>query len=169
MNTKNEIPKLEDMRVGDIYAFTISPDDSRQYREDIDRLPKSINLIKTTLKSLSFEYKLYIELSPTGRIHGHGWIWINDPFSFLMYDVHTITKHNTICIKPIDDGDKWVDYCTKQSHVAKGLAYSTFDKKSRCLIHRFHPLLSDGRVLTTLDEFGVNFVNLARRDNSDNA
>lgn len=153
MNTKTEIPKLEELQNHDIFAFTISPDDARQFWTDIDRLPKSINSLKSALKSQHFEYKLYIELSPTGRIHGHGWLWINNPIGFVIHDVHNITNHNTICIKPIDNPDKWVDYCTKQSHIMKGLHYDTFEKKSRCLIQRMHPLLSEDLIKTSIDDF----------------
>lgn len=157
MNTKTEIPKLEELQDHDIFAFTIAPSDGRQYWHDHDRLPKAINLIKSALKSQHFEYKLYIETSPTGRIHGHGWLWINNPIGFVIHDVHHITSNNTICIKPIDDPHRWDEYCTKQSHIMQGLNYSTFEKKSRCLIQRFHPLLSEDLIKTTIDDYVPGF------------
>lgn len=121
---KNKTRKLELLEKDKGYAFTINPEE--QYYGDINRFQKVINLLKRLLKPPSFDYKIYIELSPTGRIHGHGWLWIKDPIEFVMHDIYEITKRATIYIDTIDDHDVWQEYCTKQSHIIGQLLKPAF-------------------------------------------
>lgn len=137
---KNVLPKLEDTILGHMYAFTINPE--TQYFDDLERMPKVINYIKRLLSNPYIEYELYIELSPTGRIHGHGWIWLQDPFKFYLHEVHKLTQKATIVIKEIDNPQVWLDYCIKQSHI------------TRIRIQRMLPKLSDNLIKTdVLDIF----------------
>lgn len=136
---KNVLVKLEDYVRGGMYAFTISPE--AQYYGEVDRVGKVVNYLKNKLRSPNIEYKLYIELSPSGRVHGHGWLWVANPYGFLVEDIDNLTHVATICIKHIDDPQKWEDYCIKQSHLM------------RWYIVRFLPLQSHDKVKTKVDDF----------------
>lgn len=147
---KNIVPKLEDVRPGSIWAFTIAPE--TQYLHpvpDVERLEKMRRWLKNRLAISSISYKIYIELSPSGRIHGHGWLWIENPVAFVLFDIPTLLKENTLCIKPIDDPDKWLEYCTKQSHMMY-----LHDPLCKPYIVRYLPLLSDDMIKTYINDYG---------------
>lgn len=138
---RNQLVKLEDIRRNYGYAFTINLSDPYQYWKDPDRMEKSIRYYKKVLSSQHYEYKLYIEVSSTGRIHGHGYIWINDPYNFCLFDVPQLVEKATIVIKEVDDVDKWESYIIKQSHIV------------RKIIHRFLPKISENHIQTSIDEY----------------
>lgn len=144
MDIKNEIPKFETVAPYDMLAFTVNPEP--QYFGDLERLQKVIYYMKKLLASPNYEYKLYIEISPKGRIHGHGWITIVDPIKFYLFDIEKLIKHSTICIKPIDNDEKWTDYCTKQAHI------------TRRWISRLLPRVSDNLIKTTLEQYYDNLI-----------
>lgn len=103
-----------------MYAFTVNPENQYIYEsinQPEDRFIKVVKHIKTILKDNSFSYKLYIEISPHGRIHGHGWIWIDDPLRFYTMTIPKIESYATIDISEITDPDGWWEYCTKMSHI----------------------------------------------------
>lgn len=136
---KNILPKLEQYSVGKTWAFTISPE--TQYVDDQGRLDKVIYFLKNKLRSPNYEYSLYIELSPSGRIHGHGYLKVFDPFKFVLHDIPYLLKFATLAIEEITDEDGWLEYITKQCHIV------------RHKIVRLLPKLSDDLIHTTIDEF----------------
>lgn len=141
---KNVIPKLEDVPKHSLWAFTIAPEE--QYFNDTERLPKMVRWLKNRLALASISYKIYIELSASGRIHGHGWLWIENPVQFILFDIAKLIKENTVCIKPIDDPDKWQDYCTKQSHIMYHVMVKPW-------IVRHLPLKSDDLIHTSIEDY----------------
>lgn len=141
---KNLVPKLETILPGTVYAFTLSPE--VQYFEDVERVYKMNNLMKNRLRSPNISYKLYLEISPLGRIHYHGWLWIENPYEFMRDDINKLISSATVCIKPIDDPMKWEDYCTKQSHI--------FDLKYNDIVQkRFLPIQSHDKIQTKIDDY----------------
>lgn len=63
----------------------------------------------------SFMWKLKMEVSPTGRLHWHGYIIVSDVRKFYIYDVPVLMRHMSICMKRITDQQKWELYCQKQA------------------------------------------------------
>lgn len=128
---RNEFPSLEKLRCGITCAFTVNPE--HQYFDFPDRL---FMVLEDTQKALATEYayyKFYTELSPTGRIHYHGWITIINPLRFYLGDVHRLTTFGTLSVKIIptlEDFDEWEIYCIKQAHIM-----TLYDKKGKILLH----------------------------------
>lgn len=136
---KNTLIKLEDIVYGKGYAFTVNP--AEQYFGDTERFKKVIRLIRSKLSSPAYEYKLYCELSPSGRIHGHGYIWIYKPLDFVMFDIPYIDRFMNIEIDIINDEEIWEDYIHKQIHITK------------TIISRFLPVISDNYIKTEINEY----------------
>lgn len=134
-----KIPKLENIVPAKGYSFTVNP--AEQYFGDVERFRKVIYLMKSKLSSPRFEYKLYIEASPKGRVHGHGYIWIHDPFGFVLFDVPFMERFMNIDIDDINDEDVWYNYCTKQLHI------------TRTQINRMLPKQSDKTIKTAIDDY----------------
>lgn len=109
---KNSIPKPEEININSSYAFTINP--VVQYEEDPDRLRKVIRILQRILNSSFISYKLYIEVSKTGRIHGHGYIRIQDAREFYIQFIPYIIKRATVDITPIAEEETWSNYIIKQ-------------------------------------------------------
>lgn len=109
---KNVLPKPETLKPYTSYAFTINPE--IQHKEDSDRLRKVIRLLQRILNSAYISYKLYIEVSSQGRIHGHGYIRICDTREFYLTFVPYITARATVVIEDISDDEGWEIYITKQ-------------------------------------------------------
>lgn len=133
------LKKLEDIVPRKGYAFTVNT--KEQYFSEPDRLKKVIRIIKTKLSSPNFSYKLYIELSPKGRIHGHGYIWIENPYEFVLNDISKIESYMNIDIDDITDEEIWYDYCTKQLHITK------------TWISRFLSVQSEEKIQTLITEY----------------
>jgi len=136
---KMHLLKLEEIVPKKGYAFTVNP--AEQYFGDLDRMDKVINLMKAKLRSPRFEYDLYIEVSPKGRIHAHGYIWIYNPLEFTIFDIPYMDKFMNIDIDTIENEDVWSSYITKQCHIVK--------KK----ISRFLPKQSELLVPTNIDQY----------------
>lgn len=138
---RNQLLKLEEIRRHTGYAFTVNLADPYQYWKDPERMEKSIRYLKKLLSSQHYEYKLYIEVSCSGRIHGHGYIWIHDPYNFCLFDVQNLTERATIVIKEVDNLEVWEDYIIKQSHIV------------RKIIYRFLPVISPDHIQTKIDDY----------------
>lgn len=135
--------KLECLNLDDEYSITISPPDYRDSKTarsnsvqiQIDfrqKLEESINFFKK-LKHCSL--LLFTELSPTGRIHFHGYLKILDIWKFIYQDVYFLNQmsYEIDTMKPdCEDkvsyanlqygvSQKYQDYCMKQSGVMAGL------------------------------------------------
>lgn len=113
---------MEDCEKGVMYAISFN---MRQQQDLIDPVTKVLVVKdrclahnKQTQKVLrlttSFHWQLHMESSPTGRLHWHGYIIINDIMRFYIYDVPVLIDHMSICMKRITDSKKWEQYCHKQ-------------------------------------------------------
>jgi len=141
---KSQLLKLEDIIPQEAYAFTINPESQyfdKNERSTNSRMAMVTSRIKSILRSPNFQYKLYMEYSPTGRIHGHGWIWIFNPMAFLDEDIHGINEKAHIEIDTINNEDIWFEYCTKQCHI------------TQTMIYRFLPIKSEVPVYTVLSDY----------------
>lgn len=122
MNEKTFEKKVE-LKENVDFALTISPSDRMQYFDNSNRLQVSyITMLKTykdLLKMYTNNYKLFLEVSPKGRIHYHGTINIKDLIGFLLYVIPQLEKTCNICIKNIDNDDEWKNYCLKQQELVK--------------------------------------------------
>lgn len=112
---RNEVMPYEEYVIGRRYAFTINPElQCVEVSDSTDRYKAVRQQILKILNHDSFDYELYLELSPTGRVHGHGYIVFHNPFVFVMTHLHQICMRATVCIKYIDDEAKWQQYILKQ-------------------------------------------------------
>lgn len=106
------IPKPEDLR-GDVsYAFSINPES--QFFGDVKRVTRVINVMRRTLNSDTISYRIYPEVSRTGRIHFHGYLRIWDTGRFYVYLVPELLKIATITLEEIFNDEIWEDYIIKQ-------------------------------------------------------
>jgi len=111
MNKFNAI-RIEDLVLGQSYKLSINPASqpvslkslNKWYSEFTERLRPFV-----TLNSLA----LCLESSPTGRLHFHGIIEINDMREYL-YLVRLLELIATFDIDYIDSEQYWFDYCIKQ-------------------------------------------------------
>lgn len=110
-----DILSIETITKGVSYAFTINPEE--QYFGLVDRFEKTTDLIYKLVNSKFANYQLYIEVSPKGRIHAHGFVWIMDPASYYLFEIPYLISRSNIKIDVINDVDEWYTYCTKQLHI----------------------------------------------------
>lgn len=109
------IPKPENMLPNVGYAFTVSPSNTFQYfSERENRIGKCVRIAYNKLNHSCIQYKLYIEVSRTGRIHYHGYIWIKDIREFFIDVVPILKDYAQIEIDTIEDDEVWEHYITKQ-------------------------------------------------------
>jgi len=102
---KNILLKLEEVTdPQEKWAFTINPEEQFFMETDIDREARIRAYVQNyILKTPNIRYTLNVELSPTGRLHGHGYIKFVNYRAFLMNDVHRILDKCTIVIKRLFD------------------------------------------------------------------
>lgn len=113
---RNEIIDFEAVNTETDYAITINPCDKHQFFKDNHRIGTFMEDIHRILYNSSkvYKYRLYLEVSPKGRLHWHGYIKIKDPIQFYLYSVPHMLALSTVVIKPIDDSEVWYNYCNKQ-------------------------------------------------------
>lgn len=117
-------PKAEDIVLNKNYAFTINPEhqcdtlsisvtEINLYIQN--RISAHYRYVKKQLFNLKGSaYKLYLEISPLGRIHWHGYIQIGSIKTWLERDILILKQIGSFCIKEITDEKVWLEYCTKQ-------------------------------------------------------
>lgn len=115
---KHEIPDLETLVVGKQYAFTYNPCDKYQGFNCVvtDRIREFYKHMDEFFGYKNFSNKkLWVELSPKGRLHLHGIIVVEQIVQFYLYEIPKLTRKGTVHIKAMtDDGSVWMEYCTKQ-------------------------------------------------------
>lgn len=120
-NSPHKCLSLELAKEDELYAITINPCDTFQYWK-----ASTHDRIKNAHSALIHQYndwlgvkfvKLYLESSPTGRLHWHGIISINDLLSFYLVTLRSLQHWCTYEIDTINDIAKWKIYCTKQEFV----------------------------------------------------
>lgn len=125
-------PPMEKMSNEDLYTITLSPPDERHnqmlknevqtevhYRHVIDKHMLALQKGLRNVKLL----KLYPELSPTGRLHYHGYIMLKDVFMFYYADQYALQQIGSYEIDTIgdtvEDMEKYDKYCKKQEAIMR--------------------------------------------------
>lgn len=60
------------------------------------------------------KFRMYVEISSTGRWHLHGIIVISDQYGFYTKDVKSLIDQGSSCMKVIEDINIWEEYMLKQ-------------------------------------------------------
>jgi len=132
LNPKNDEDDVMDVQKGLVfkplckYAFTINPDDLHQYADDPTRFNKFLKYWNKKLNSLSFVYKMYIEVSNPDcnvisrfpRFHMHGCIFFKTWGQVARWYDSTFYVLQSVCkfkIKTLADPIKWASYCSKNT------------------------------------------------------
>lgn len=125
------------------YAFTLNPDDKRQFftapqknlsqsAERLKTFTHKWHAILTEMFSMNeTDFHLNIECSEPikdsndrpPRLHFHGYIRFNSVFAireFLLINARVLKTMSNFTIKEIDDPDKWMDYIHKQTFLMLG-------------------------------------------------
>lgn len=127
---KDVFLKVEEISEKEIYAFSYNPVAQPQIGR-IESLKVWLDVMDNMFRSVckNSNYLLYIELSPTGRWHFHGYINIMDIYEFFCSDIHTLMSNGTSYMKCIDDNEEWYKYCTKQQLIMQPkLQIKLYDK-----------------------------------------
>lgn len=113
---KHKALKLEEVKPGVNYAFTINPIDKLQMFKSFTRI-SDINKESHKYLAMLKHYVLYPELSPKGRFHYHGWIWFDNDLEineFYLSYLPSVQSMASYEMDTIEDLKVWTDYCTKQ-------------------------------------------------------
>lgn len=108
----------EDVQEGKLYAFSFNPMDKWQYDHVKGQFRLRTKSFLDDAQRLFFfagaSTRTWVEVSKKGRLHYHGVILIHDKSLFYVYDLTGLEKSGALCIKEIDNEDKWYEYCQKQ-------------------------------------------------------
>lgn len=110
---KNQIPNLEHLVAGEQYALNFNP----AFTDDIESSYNRICRIFDELPPYA-KFAIHFELSPTGRLHVHGYITPIDIAKFYCILIPYLTAVGTVVIsRIIDDGYEWEVYINKQKNI----------------------------------------------------
>lgn len=117
MSNKANLLKFENMQTNTLYAITINPNDDYQCWNNIDRIKDFISKTKSTILNINKDtayLELYLELSPTGRLHYHGYLKLHEKINFYTNMIHKLQHIAHVDIDTLDDSGKWEEYVLKQ-------------------------------------------------------
>lgn len=112
---KNTFIKPECVSIGELYAFNFNPEAQPKIgklNSIKDWFDINNNLFCHVLQHSNF--KLYVEVSATGRFHFHGYIYIKNICGFYVKDVKELIQSGTSVMKVIEDEKAWEEYVLKQ-------------------------------------------------------
>lgn len=131
VHTRNKCFKMEDMKLNTCFAVTLSPPDYRNIVGCGSKMIKG-NELETTrqleshlndniqyFKKLKYcKLEIYPELSPTGRLHYHGYIEIKDIVKFYYHDLYLLNEisYEIDTIDP-ETQKTYIEYITKQQRL----------------------------------------------------
>lgn len=117
---------------GEVYSFTLNPDDKCQFVGKADRLQRFKNFVYelfVQLDSHGVEYAWEIDISEPRKINGnyprlhiHGVLHFAKPTAirhFLLMWLPMIHNHCYFDIDTCDDIEIWEEYCKKYKHITK--------------------------------------------------
>lgn len=123
--SKNNV-SLEKAQVGEMYSFTVNPPDDEKAVGKSYVLNDHTRMIALVQK-LRYSYvELYPELSPTGRLHYHGYLMMEDIFGFYSHDIKIISKWGNFKLDTIGNLQDWINYVQKQMSIMQP-AFKTCD------------------------------------------
>lgn len=148
--------KYENIVLGELLAITISPAEQHgglhkgnptSYEPATKDRPKAINkMLKKYLFHLTgADYRLYMEYSPLGIIHYHGYIRIVNKEMWASKDIMLLKEIGHFHVKKIDDMKKWDDYCKKQNTGIELNSIIEVDESRRILNSKTLPEYSGDR------------------------
>lgn len=124
-NPKHSLVSPEEVNPTLMYTFTISPREQYTHSKDLTLKKHLKNILKIINKlgtHKDYQFKLYPELSSTGRLHYHGTIKITNPFNFYL-NLQKVIDDCTMEIDSIQDMETWAKYITKQEHLWADIKY----------------------------------------------
>jgi len=116
-HAKHKGIKIENIKIGTQYAFTLNPEEqpTSNSKKDVWVWYRKIYQLIQPLHGL-IDITLYLEISPTGRYHFHGFI--------VPYDIHiyvtfllVLKKVAVYEIDTISEQSVWMKYVHKQSNI----------------------------------------------------
>jgi len=109
---------LEDIELDEVtYAISIN------YEKQPDKIDKACvyKYYRQVYDSLykfreSIDIILYIEASPTGRLHFHGYLQIKDYIGYIEF-LNDLKQYSSFEIDTITEPEVWFEYCRKQEEI----------------------------------------------------
>lgn len=125
MNEKHKCINLEHLRVDTPYAFSFNPSAQLEQNPVTDCI--RLNAVKNwwldnerLFKSLNHsQVKVLPEMSPKGRWHFHGYLYITNIYKFFLRDMPILQRSGTYEIDTIESIPKWEEYINKQQFVIR--------------------------------------------------
>lgn len=115
---KHVLLSYDELENGCMYAFTFNPSD--QPKPSCLGVHEWYGEMKGFFNGMQYsKYRLYTEVSKTGRFHFHGFIKIINRLKFCIKEVNQLTTFGTVCIKRLktmEDYLEWLAYCNKQQN-----------------------------------------------------
>lgn len=123
----SNLPKLELMKTNTPYAITLNSREAFPFLNPWQE--HYFHLIDKHLCKHGYQFNLYPELSPTGRLHYHGTIIFTTYAQILkLYtsDLAFVTKCSdlNVKIKPIENDESWSIYMMKQQPILTSMMVS---------------------------------------------
>lgn len=123
-NFQYSFMKYEDCKNDTVYTITLNPKNEYQYFTNEDRKQAFFRYHKNYIQKLTFLTKpimtniftteLYMEISPTGRLHFHGTIKILNKHMFYIHVLYKLQDMYSYEIDHLTDPVIWTKYCLKQ-------------------------------------------------------
>lgn len=115
---RNELIPFEEFEVGKYYAITLNPCDKYQHVTSGNRIGTALQeLFTKIIVHLDLYYELWMEVSPKGRIHYHGYCKAekeNKKILFYICGLPRLLTVSTVVLKELSDDFSWKRYVTKQ-------------------------------------------------------
>lgn len=127
---KINVPSIECINPDTFYAFTITPSQQFQFKDEGVRIPKFVNHMKEIFHKIfvmnNIKYKVYLEISTKSQnYHYHGLVKFMNYNNILnFYD--QLPQYNDdyqIEIDSIEHMYMWYVYCHKQKHIIKPICH----------------------------------------------
>lgn len=118
-NAKWKAPKLEEIKENIWYAISINPETECDHTLGIFKWYRNIYDSLLSFKG-TVDLELFLECSPIGRFHFHGYVMIRDTLHYINF-IKYLKKTSSFEIDTIgtngEDIEKWKSYVTKQSKI----------------------------------------------------
>lgn len=116
-NRPYKLPPPEEIIPDVLMAFTYNPSFTPMEGEIID-MPTYVNELTEVFRKLKYcKIHLAHEISSTGKFHLHGYIKIQNPIKFTLFDFYHLKQDGVLEIDTINDSDVWHTYVYKQKTI----------------------------------------------------
>lgn len=130
LHKKNRFLKLEEVEINRSYAFTFNPSDQPKVNtcSGVTDWWKDQHGFLKNLKGST--YRLYMEISPSGRFHFHGEMKLTNIIKFYTNDVHSLQLFSSCEMDTLSNNPTghltWRIYCMKQQRVIQEYLHDQF-------------------------------------------